>query len=301
MTQDGIFISIASYRDPDLVNTVKSLWENADSPDKLFFSIFSHGENDEHADLSFIPNNQIRYQKEHWSLTTGVCRARYEASQNINKKFFFQIDSHARFRSGWDSLVTTAYEKCKTFWGNRIVLTTYPDAFEIDWEPGPPKDRLHTFDKMYDIFPIWSNELFMVYPDWREVEISECGNEVFFFSANSCFTTKEIIEEVPYDPNLYFAGEEPTMALRLYTRGIRMINSHVRFMFNNYTRENGRRTHHWKDQVERSKELDLQSFKRVKDIQLGKDLGVYGIGSRPLYEQYQKITDIKFDEKIYHV
>jgi hypothetical protein len=51
----------------------------------------------------------------------------------------------------------------------------------------------------------------------------------------------------------------------------------------------------------KSKQLDLASFKRVKDIQLGKDLGIYGIGSKSLYEQYQKITGIYFDQKTYHV
>ena len=40
--KDNIFISLAAYRDPDLVNTVKSFYENANNKERLFFSLVSH-------------------------------------------------------------------------------------------------------------------------------------------------------------------------------------------------------------------------------------------------------------------
>jgi hypothetical protein len=93
-----IFLSIASYRDPDLINTVKSAYENAKNKESLFFSVFSQAENEEHPDLSFIPESQIRYSKTHWSESKGACWARSRSTNNLKEKYFLQIDSHSRFK-----------------------------------------------------------------------------------------------------------------------------------------------------------------------------------------------------------
>ena len=41
----------------------------------------------------------------------------------------------------------------------------------------------------------------------------------FLISAGFLFSESSMIEDVPYDPNLYFEGEETTLSLRLFTNG----------------------------------------------------------------------------------
>jgi hypothetical protein len=291
-----IFINIASYRDPDLVNTVRSCFENANNKENIFFSIFSQAEDWEHPDLFFIPDNQIRYQKVHWSESLGVCWARLRSSQPILGDFYLQIDSHSRFVSGWDDLIINNFYSAKDFWGDRIILTNYPDPFEIA-EDGT--DNLINYNGLRKIEAIWpdSSNILQGDSEWPLVVDTLHGDEQFYLAGGNMFSTTKLISEIPYDENLYFIGEEPTLAIRAYTRGIRLISPTVKFMYSNYNRENSKRPLHWEDSS-RWWNLNIESFKRIKRVFAGdQSLGIYGIGSPQLFLQYQKIIGIDFSTK----
>ena len=44
---DRIFLSIASYRDPDLINTIKDAHKRADRPDRITFGVLFQGTKEE--------------------------------------------------------------------------------------------------------------------------------------------------------------------------------------------------------------------------------------------------------------
>lgn len=291
-----IFISIASYRDPDLIKTVQSCFNNAENKSRLYFSIFSQAEDDEHPDLSFIPDNQIRYLKTHWSESLGACWAREIATKDIVGKYFLQIDSHSRFKSKWDTLIINNFKKAVRFWGNRIIITNYPDPFEIN---NDGSDKLIDYPDLKKLEPFWDEKSKMIQAKhtWPNIVDIENGDEQFFFSANCAFTRADIMREIPYDKELYFTGEEPSIAIRAYTRGIRLISPIVKFMYTNYNRENSKRRLHWDDH-EKWWEINLLSYKRLSKIMSGSmEFQEFGIGSKLLFEQYQKITNINLLEK----
>jgi hypothetical protein len=288
-----IFVSIASYRDPDLVNTVKNCYENADNKDSLFFSVFSQAEDNEHADLSFIPNKQIRYIKTHWSESKGACWARSIATAKPIGKYFLQIDSHSRFALNWDTTIINNYNKSKSFWGDRLILTNYPDPFELT------EDSYITlpYETLKKIEPNWDKNLRIVGSKmpWSEVQDKEFGDEVLYICAGCIFTTSEIMKELPYDKELYFEGEEFSLAIRAYTRGIRIVSPVTKFMFTNYNLVNSKRRLHWEDNPNWG-ELRAKSNQRVEAVLTGdKNIGEYGIKSPLLFEQYQKIVGINLD------
>ncbi|MEI7674951.1 MAG: GlcNAc-transferase family protein, partial [bacterium] len=134
-----IFISIASYRDPDLINTVKSAYDRAFFKNRLFFSIVSQADESEHPDLSFIPEKQIRYIKFDWRESLGACWAREISSRDISQNYFFQIDSHSRFIANWDKVVTENYNKSIKYWKQDIVYTMHPHGFSRDHDTGEEK------------------------------------------------------------------------------------------------------------------------------------------------------------------
>lgn len=300
---DTIFISIASYRDPDLLNTVKNCWNTAYQKSDLFFSIVSQAEEDEHPDLSFIPAEQIRYVKLHWTEAKGACWARYIASKNVFGAYFLQVDSHSRFVLNWDRLIVQNYIKVKKYWGKDIILTNYPDPFTID-EDG--KDVYTNYQKLRKLDAYWDEESKMVqsWYDWPDVVDASHGDEVFFLSANSMFCPVDVIKKIPYDKELYFTGEEPSLALRAYTRGIKLISPIVKYMYTNYSREVPPRRLHWEDHPDWGS-MNKKSYERLAKIMTGDmSLGVYGIGDKDLFKLYQYKTGINLENKydiIYNV
>ena len=71
---DKIFVSIASYRDQELIDTVFSILRQAKDSSRLFLSIFSQDE--VHPDLSGIFKTfnieNYSYEKIHYSNAKGV-------------------------------------------------------------------------------------------------------------------------------------------------------------------------------------------------------------------------------------
>lgn len=295
MVMNTIFISIASYRDPDLINTVKSAYNNAKYPENLFFSIVSQDDKEKHPDLNFIPENQIRYVKHKWEDSLGTCWAREIASRDINTKYFFQIDSHSRFKKEWDEIILNQYLKYQEFWGNRIVMSNYPGSLRINWET--EEDELHDWPHPYKLGPKWDEAGHTISAVWIDTIYYENGEEVYFASANNLFCESELIKEVPYDKELYFTGEEPTLTLRFYTSGIKIINPSVPYMYTNYDRENGKREFHWVDH-NNWWELNKKSYGRIKKIMLNdKSMGIFGVKDDMLYNEYQEKTGISFHDK----
>jgi hypothetical protein len=52
----SIFISIASYRDPELVRTIQSAIDNAAHPEELYFSVVLQEFERFQPDLSWVPS-----------------------------------------------------------------------------------------------------------------------------------------------------------------------------------------------------------------------------------------------------
>lgn len=288
-----LLVSVASYRDPDLANTIRSAYDNAKHPEQLFFSVFSQAEENEHPDLSFVPESQMSYKKAHWSESQGACWAREIANRDISGDYFLQIDSHSRFLPHWDKLITSAYKKAQGFWGNRIILTRYPDPFELDDNGNA---ELFSQPNFFKIETYWHEPSEMVASRWADVVDTTNGDEQFYLSAGCIFTEVSLMKQLPYDPELYFVGEEFSMALRAYTRGIRLITPTVKFMLTNYNRANSKRRFHWQDH-EQWHQLNRKSYERVGKMMDGNLTDIYGIGSKFLFEQYQKLIGIDFASK----
>lgn len=291
----SIFISIASYRDPDLINTVRDCYDKAKYKECLFISVYSQAEHDEHPDLSFMPKDQIRYTKVNWDQARGACYARSVSSENINTNFFLQIDSHSRFKEFWDELIIQNFFTAKKYWGERIILTNYPDPFVI--ENGLVRLIDYPSLKKIDIHWDEPSKMIQAKNDWPDVVDTVFGDEHYFLSGGCFFCKSYILNEVPYDKDLYFIGEEPSMALRAYTRGIKLISPVVKFMYSNYDREHPKRSLHWEDHKDWWK-LNRQSYMKLSKIMTGdKSFGVYGIDSEYLFEDYQKKTGIDLSSK----
>lgn len=287
-----IYLGIASYRDKDLLKTVRNAYKNAINKERVYFSIYSQVSEEEKVDLSFIPANQINYMIVPYTDAMGVCYARYMANLNVSPQFdyFLQIDSHSRFTYGWDVALVDAYERAKTErWGERLIFSASASSFEVEWD----EDGIDYEDVNFETFltsnkPRWDDDEHMFLTEPEEYVGDELGQEVFYMCGGFIFTSGKIMSETPYDPYLYHWGEEITLTLRAYTRGITIAAPPISVVYTNFSRDNSKRPLHWEDSPEKWAALDVSSKVRAAHVlKGGKGLGVYGIDSRVRYEEYQ--------------
>src|SRR5574343_620491 len=124
-----IFVSIASYRDPDLGNTVRSLLERASDPGRIFIGICLQRAPDDDRDCGVPAETtaafpgQIRILEVHAAESRGACWARAKVQTlYAGEDYYFQIDSHMRFVDAWDECLLQMLARCP---GERNVLSTY--------------------------------------------------------------------------------------------------------------------------------------------------------------------------------
>ena len=105
MSKNTIFISIASYRDPELLKTLKDCLDKAKHPENLRFGIcWQHSPDDEWDNLDeYKDDPRFTIHPIHYKQSQGVCWAR-NAIQGLYKDetYYLQLDSHHRFDKNWD-------------------------------------------------------------------------------------------------------------------------------------------------------------------------------------------------------
>jgi hypothetical protein len=295
-----IFVSIASYRDPELQWTIKSAIENANSPDNLYFGVVHQGVDSELFDIQKIKN--ISITKMHPKEAKGAGFARSKAMELYSgEEYFLQIDSHTRFAPGWDSICIDQLNRAKNISGHsRVLLSYFPAPYEPERNGGM---YLITNNPKVKAYPTrqkillnkrkqWTAERFEFEDRAKEnPELSQTVLGGFMFSDGS------IVEEVPYDPDISFFGEEVCFAMRSWTRGWDIYSPSKNIVYHFYSR--GGYSKIWKDRNLRGiswKELEEISYKKQKRVLCGEESGVFGAGDVRTLEEYEIFTNTNFKD-----
>jgi len=125
-----IFISVASYQDPLLLETLCSAYTNARFKDSLIFGVCEQA--DQGIDLdSIVFKDQIKYELLDPVMAKGPCWARGRIQQSYsNEEFFLQIDSHTIFTADWDHILIENYLWLENTQKNPFVISGYPREFK---------------------------------------------------------------------------------------------------------------------------------------------------------------------------
>lgn len=297
---DKIFVQIAAYRDPQLLLTIRDCIKRADNPEDLVFAIaWQRSKNDEWDNLDpYKDDPRFKIIDIDYNDSLGTCWARHLLNEQYSgEKYTLQLDSHHRFVRGWDT-------KCKNMINNLLaaghqkpLLTAYAPSYDPE---NDPKSRTKEVWKLnFDRFTP-EGVVFMLPALLENPESYKLPIPTRFFSAHFVFTFGKFIEEVPYDPNLYFHGEEISMAVRAYTHGYDLFTPNQIICWHEYTRNN--RVRHW-DENKRWLDLNVKSLKRVKQL-LGVDgetadfdFGQYGLGSIRTKEDYERYSGVRFADR----
>jgi hypothetical protein len=287
----SIFVSIAAYRDPELAPTLRDCIAHARYPQELRFGICWQHADDEAPPPDFA-DPRLRVIDIPWRDSRGACWARAEIMKLWNgEEFFLQLDSHHRFVPHWDALLMAQAERCGAA---KPLLGTYAAAF--DPRAGAPQAGEPTqivFDRFgEDGIPVLSPRII---PDWPGLPRPPRAR---FVAAGFLFAPGRFVEDVPYDPELYFHGEEITLAIRAFTHGYELFHPAVHVLWHEYTRIY--RPKHWDDHV-RSRGVDVEwhlrdaaSLAKVRRFLHGPHVGPFGCGAERSVAEYEAYAGLSF-------
>ncbi|CAI5703358.1 unnamed protein product [Peronospora effusa] len=212
----SIFVAIPSYRDSECRHTVDDLLAKATILDRVFVGICLQTDSDDDTQLyleSKYSSSKIRVHWVNYRKAAGPCVARAQAQKLWRgEEFYLQIDSHMRFRPGWDCFLINELGKCVAA---KPILTTYPLGYtlpsQVSVDCRPTLLCASSFDELgmlRQTSKILTKALTEPLPS-------------LFWAAGFAFSSSKVIAEVPYDEELRFLffGEESSMAARLWTSG----------------------------------------------------------------------------------
>ena len=297
----SIFVQLASYRDPQLLPTLRDLFDKADRPDDLTVCIaWQHSVEDAWDTLEEYKNDprviiiDIDYTK-----SKGACWARNTIQgRYADQAYTLQLDSHHRFIQSWDTELILMYEELRKEGVHKPLLTGYISSFDPDNDPaGRVQDPWWmTFDRFTPEGVVFF--LPATIPDWKTRTKPVPSR---FYSAHFAFTTGKFCLEVPHDPEFYFHGEEITIAVRAYTSGYDLYHPHKVIAWHEYTRKG--RTKHWDDSKTwsvQNKHTHSQTRKLLGidgEVDVEYQNGPYGLGRVRTIDDYTKYAGIRFKDR----
>ncbi|EPL3705299.1 GlcNAc-transferase family protein [Morganella morganii] len=324
--KNTIFVSIASYRDPELIPTIKSMIAHAENPENIFISvcwqveeknisIFTdigaveiHSESDDHDIFTLNYNGAIiRIHYVHIYEARGACWARYCAEiAYSNEDYFLQIDSHCRFIENWDKEIIDYYlQLCEEI--EKPVITGYPPSYTPATKD---KEEVLGSGTCRIVFNEFTDSDI---PAFKPVGIKnqEHYERGSYIAGGFAFSSGNFTIDVPNDPNLFFLGEEISMSARAFTRGYNVVYPEKIFVWHYYTRKECNKI--WGDLNQESVdkklvkkgwwEWDKVSKQRVRyllgiEVSDDIDLGKYCLGNVRTLEQFEYLTGIHFREQL---
>ena len=306
MNNNKIFIQIASYRDPQLLITIKDCIKNAEHPEKLVFAIcWQHSTEDVWDNLDEYKNDsrfKIIDIPSHES--KGACWARNKIQHLYdNEEYTFQLDSHHRFVKNWDAICINMIKSLQEKGYKKPLLTSYIPSFNPE---NDPDERVNVPWKMiFDRFTEYNAVLCL--PSSFSPEETKLNEPIKakFYSAHFCFTLGIFSIEVQHDPNLYFTGEETNISIRAYTFGYSMFHPNCLIAWHEYTRKG--RNKHWDDDKEWWK-IDKISKEHFSSLLTkfinGEGISIlkggkepYGLGTSKSFKDYELYSELNYDLK----
>jgi hypothetical protein len=292
-----IFVSIPSYNDPELLETVTTLVTTAADPRRLHIAVVdqcppSHVLH-ELASLA----HTVDYLHLHERHARGPCFARALAAQAYRgEDYYLQLDAHTQSEPGWDrwveqTMASAPHAKC--------VFSAYPPAYTrangiVQLERQIRQSSVVAIVEEGKVF------------DEGKWVVPFCGRSVHspsivpakHIAAGLVFGPGAMLMHVPIDPALYFYGEEATYAVRLFTHGwdvYHPVDVPFYHLYNNA--EQTVRSVPWQEEQDEARRIrwwayEAESVKRQADLYEGRLHGIYGLGSARTLDEYAAYSGV---------
>lgn len=224
------FVAIPTLKDPEILNTILSAFNNADDPSSVFVGVAAFVDNNFYNALvhrtSHIDNLFIdRYDYE---LNTGVGVGRtYAKLRYDNQDNFLQIDSHTHFEKSWDTTLNQILSEAIKDTGNKkTVVSGYLPAYKRE------NDKIYKNDNLcgYAIFnkkPLcmdW-NKISWIDMPLRKIVRGESKKFVPALKVSGGFilSNQYYAKDSGHLPNMKFFDEEIIQSIELVSNGFSLV------------------------------------------------------------------------------
>ena len=305
---DTIFIGISSYRDPLLTHTIKSALDHAKYPENLRFGIVEQEILEHRIKPKDFFGADITYISIDPAASRGACWARsIQMSLYNDEDWILQCDSHTIFGDNWDEYFVEM-SKILRMGNKKCLISSYPRGFTFKNGKSTP-----VIDDEKVIGHVCIKEscfeangpVVTVHPVGVDSLIPVRG---FYIGAGCIFAPGKFVYDVPYDPYLYFNGEEISLAVRAFTHGWDVYHAPAMPIYHLFESGDGDsyRKKHWSEDEDEDRklkwgELDVRAKTRLSAMLLrGEDVGRFGLGNARTLEQFAEFSGIDYKNKIIH-
>ncbi len=290
-TNYKIFVHLAAFRDPEIIPTIKNAIEKADNPENISFGVVWQALDEDieiTEELKKLPCKILEIDAKQ---SLGVCWARSLGQKLLyDEDFILQLDSHHRFEQGWDSLLFELLAQCES---PKPILSSYVPQYT------PPNNI--SANKAINSMSASKFDDNGILNLIAAESIAQCKEPQLgmFLAGGFIFARREFYLDIPYDPFIYFQGEEIMLSVRAWTNGWDIFHPHKAILYHYYTRKNAVR--HWELDSEWYR-LEQRSRLRIKkllerDLNSTENLEIYGLGTQRTLEEYQEFAGINFAKK----
>lgn len=279
MAVETIFIAIAAYRDEELEITIRDCLDKADEPSRVHFGICLQYDNlgppETRRDCidHRLGDERFRVEKYDYRQSQGGCWARHIVQQMYaGETYTLQVDSHSRFRRGWDTL---AIEMLNGLPSAKPIITSSPPLYfrENGVDRYTHLDELNRINTT--VAEYWADEGWIHHPNKYLPENSRVPRRTRFLSGGFVFTTGEWNRVVAQDPQHYYTGEEFALTLRSFTHGYDLFDPSEIVVWHRCHPEPNRK--HFSDNADGvARDYHLRAMKRLRALYQGDPEGILG-------------------------
>ena len=302
-----ILVSVASYLDPMLFFTMNDAIAKAQQPELLRFAVVDQHSNDQRCEVRNLAYAaQVRYIHMQPADTLGVSWARNLAfSLYDGEQYLLQIDSHMCFEVSWDAKLRDQHQKLLQR-SAKPIISTYPYRFDlIDGVPQytPSEGKTALILRPHPETPLVEDNVVLRFIGkhmFSDQAVPGCH-----IAAGFVFCSGDFVEEVPYDPYLYFHGEEQSLAVRAFTRGWDIFHPTSVPLYHLYKMSGTpHETHHWYGEADSQRAfsstyLTERSKNRLTQLLCGDGLpGAYGLGGIRTMNEFIAFSGIDYLRKV---
>jgi len=242
ISSPDLYVQIPAYRDLELVPTLRDLYARASRPGRLRVRVMWQRSADEVLpdDVRALPRLEIDEVSAATSEGCNWARLRLQESW-AGERYTLLLDSHHRFVDGWDDLALEMVEQLRAAGTSRPMLTGYLPAYD-------PSDVVHRSTRPQRLYPYARDGGVLTRLKGGAILDAEALTEpvaadfasLHFLLVDGCFN-----EEVPFDPAVYFFGDEVLTSVRAFAAGYRLFHPHRLIGWHDYDRNS--RVPHWAD------------------------------------------------------
>ena len=282
-----ILVLIAAYRDPEVAETVSSALAQAAYPEHLRFAIcLQYDDDTRHLLDRWNDDPRFDIDAVHHSESRGCCWARNRTfARYDDEPYILQVDAHMRFAARWDVRYIEMLESLDNELG---VLSSYPPRYTLADDGGVEYDLESGVQRLY---------VDQVHPDLtttqKTVPITDASQPEPspVVAAGQLFARGSFCRDVNYDPDIYFSGEEISLAARAFTSGYDLFAPTQNLVWHLYQHEHPK---HWEDHRDHTGRHEA-AVERLRTLFQGDhhELGEFGLGTVRSLADYEEHAGIR--------